>query len=245
MEAFECWGYKKRKTGLVHPWQRRYFRYDTGSTEMTYYKSPSTTKARGIIDCLQIVRLSPTDDGMKNMRDPAVKSFGAFSLDIHTSEPRVFHIIFESQANLDTWLVTLWALVDRAKCKLHASFANKIESMIKTVGAGGGGEKPVLVKVSSPRALATEEPISSLKDFIKGLPVPVYMKLVRNGFLHQSGDSVLTRIPFDAVGDYFETVRQLSLSPSLLSLTCAPLFLCLKKISLSRTPTHMCTRLNK
>lgn len=89
MDSFESWGYKKRKRGIYHPWQRRFFRIDSESSELHYYHSPSTTTVRGRIDLLGVVRLGPTDDSMKNMRDPAVKSFGAFSLDIHTTEPRV------------------------------------------------------------------------------------------------------------------------------------------------------------
>ena len=119
----ESWGYKKRTTGLKHPWQRRFFRLDEGTTEMIYYKAPADLASRGVIDALSLTRMAPTDDSVKNERDPAVKEFGDFALDLHTKD-RVYHLIFESEEDRDGWVLALWKATDQAQCKLSPSLAN-------------------------------------------------------------------------------------------------------------------------
>jgi len=69
---------------------------------------------------------------MKNAKDPAVKSYGSYSLDLHTSEPRVYHLIFEKQKELDAWVLALWKACDQSTCKLHPTLASM--SSIQAIG---------------------------------------------------------------------------------------------------------------
>ena len=86
-----------------------------------------------------------------------------------------------------------------------------MDSIIKSVGnptvtggGGGGGVSPQFL-LSAPTTPRT--PLLGLKEFVKGLPVPIYMKLVQCGHLHQSGGSILKPVLFENAPDFFTSVR--------------------------------------
>jgi hypothetical protein len=137
----EGWGYKKRLTGLTHPWQKRYFRLSEGETDLFYFKSPSAPDGteRGSIDLLGLSRICPTDDSVKNPRDPAVKRFGEHSLDVHTTEPRVYHLIFESALDKEAWARAMWRAADPALCKVHPSLQGVCGIASSSAAKSGGG----------------------------------------------------------------------------------------------------------
>jgi hypothetical protein len=146
----EGWGYKKRLTGLTHPWQRRYFRLAEGETDLFYFKSPSNADGteRGSIDLLTVTRVCPTDDSVKSQKDPAVRKYGEHSLDVHTSEPRVYHLIFESSLDKEAWARAVYRAVDPALCKVHPTLQG-VCGVGKGGGVGGSGA------ATSPSARAT------------------------------------------------------------------------------------------
>jgi hypothetical protein len=141
MAALSGWIYKKRLTGLTHPWQKRYFRLSEGESELFYFKSASSADGteRGSIDLLTVSRICPTDDSVKNPRDPAVKKHGEHSLDMHTTEPRVYHLIFESALDREAWGRAIYQAVDPALCKVHPSLFATCGVPKSGGGSGGGG----------------------------------------------------------------------------------------------------------
>ncbi len=144
--------YKKRLTGITHPWQKRYFRLTDGENEVFYFKSPSSADGteRGSIDLLTASRLCPTDESVKNPKDPAVKRHGQHSLDVHTTEPRVYHLIFESALDREAWARALYRAADPALCKVHPSLQGVCGVAAKSGGGGGGAATPSRAAAGEP-----------------------------------------------------------------------------------------------
>ena len=122
----ESWGYKLRKAhGLQRKqWQRRYFRFDEGSSEMQYLHAPHDLAERGSILVAAITRLSAMDESTLGSHKVAKDHGETGALDVHTAD-RVYHLIFEGGSGVrDSWVLALWRAVDQRVCRLHPSFTS-------------------------------------------------------------------------------------------------------------------------
>jgi PH domain len=91
-------GYLTKKGQIVHNWKRRWFVLDRD--RLSYFRAPSDAEPRGSIDIGTVVRVERAHDGTASERYEHV--FG-----IHTTAPRVFLCVAESQQELDAWTSTL------------------------------------------------------------------------------------------------------------------------------------------
>jgi len=122
---WESWAWKKRTHGSVlqpASFQRRYVRIE--KSVLSYFKRPSDVEPRGSIKLDSVIRIFPSDPSDVGKSKPA-KDFGAFALSLSTSS-RTYHFLFETSADYDTAILSVWSSVLQSQCTLHAKLRSKL-----------------------------------------------------------------------------------------------------------------------